>query len=444
MHELDKLELSSLKRDRPRRIEVTLIQKTGQQRIVDLSTTTIQDVGGKHNVVMQVLDMTERMHLERQLRQAQKMKAVGTLAGGVAHDFNNLLTAIRGCTDLAIRMLDQAHPAYVELQEVLSSANRASDLTRQLLAFSRNQPLEFKNILLNRLIEDILKMLHRLIGEDIGIRTHLADDLWIVRADRGSIEEVVMNLAINARDAMPKGGQIEIHTANVVIDEAHCAEHPEARCGSHVCLSVSDTGEGMSPNTLARIFEPFFSTKVTGKGTGLGLAVVYGIIKQHNGWVHVESEPAQGSTFKIYIQRSSGEIETARESEKLEDYRGSGERILVVEDEDRVRELFEKFLSQHGYTIFTAIDVEDAESVFQREQGQFDLIFSDVVLPDGTGIDLVDRFLEEKPELRIMLSSGYADQKSQWQVIKDKGYPFFPKPFTLLNLLKSIQGILRS
>ncbi len=419
--------------------EASLIRRNGEKRQVELNGTFIRDSKDVINMVIQVLDVTERVRLEEQLRQDQKMKAIGTLAGGVSHDFNNLLTAIRGCTDLAIRQLEDTHPALIELQEVLASATRASDLTRQLLAFSRNQPLEFKNININQLIEGLLKMLHRLIGEDIGIKTSLSDDLWVVRADRGSIEEVIMNLAVNARDAMPNGGKLLIKTENVVIDETYSEVQAETRSGEFVCLSVTDTGEGMSRETINRIFEPFFSTKVTGKGTGLGLSVVYGIIKQHGGWINVYSEPEHGSIFKIYLEKVEGAVENRPKTETLEMFNGNGEKILIVEDEHRVRQLTEKFLSRHGYTIVSAQNIHEAKQIFNTEQGQFDLLFSDVVLPDGTGIDLVKSLRKTNPDLKVLLSSGYTDHKSQWVVINEMELPFLPKPFTLDNLLRAVR-----
>jgi len=426
------------------RHETALIQRNGEKRRVELNGALMTDSREVINIIIQVVDITDRVRLEEQLRQDQKMKAIGTLAGGVAHDFNNLLTAIRGCTDLASRQIEETHPAQLELQEVLTASSRASDLTRQLLAFSRNQPLEFKNIDLNQLIEGLLKMLRRLIGEDIRIETALADDLWLVRADRAGIEEVILNLAVNARDAMPDGGRLLIQTENTHIEEAFTRPQTEVRGGEFVCLTISDTGEGMSIETIDRIFEPFFSTKVTGKGTGLGLSVVYGIVKQHNGWVSVSSKPGHGSAFKIYLDRAEGLVSVPSQNETLHLLKGNGERILIVEDEHRVRRLTDKFLSANGYDVMTAESIVEAGSLFDQEDGRFDLLFSDVVLPDGTGIELADILRKKQPELRVLLSSGYTDHKSQWRMIQEKNIPFLPKPFTLDGLLRAIREAILS
>lgn len=405
-------------------------------------------VRGDPNCVLSVsVDITEnkiteeeRAHMQDQLLQVQKMDAIGRLTGGVAHDFNNLLTAIHGCTDMAIMRVDKDNPIYHDLREVQVAAGRAADLTHQLLLFSRKHPTQFLPLNLNAIISDLLKMLHRLIGEDIGINTVLADDLWTIRADRGTIEQVIMNLAVNARDAMPSGGDLIIRTENILPDQNYIQRVPEARAGQFVRLSLIDTGIGMNEMTLQHIFEPFFSTKGPGKGTGLGLSVVYGIVSQHDGWIDVTSEQGVGSSFDIYFPSVHEEpVGIEEEIYDLDALRGNGERILIVEDEDGLRDFVRSALTKYGYQVLTAGDSSEALQVFLRENGEFDLVFSDVVLPDENGLILVERLLKEKPETLILLTSGYTDHKSQWPIIERKGYPFLQKPYNLGLILKTIQ-----
>ncbi len=386
----------------------------------------------------------EREKLQAQLLQAQKMEAIGTLAGGVAHDFNNLLTAIQGYTEIAMLNVDQAEPMHKNLEQIHYAAERATSLTRQLLLFSRRQPMELVAINMNKTVEGLLKMLHRLIGEDITVKMDLQGDAWTVQADAGTIEQVFMNLAVNARDAMPEGGILTIKTQNVDLDDEYCKLIPEARPGKFVCLVVADTGIGMDDVVLQRIFEPFFTTKEFGKGTGLGLSVVYGIIKQHDGWINVYSEKGQGSAFKVYLPASSVDVKKDEVEEKvcLQDIQGKGERILLVEDEDAVREFASKVLKDNGYKVFEAADAREALALFEEENGQFDLIFSDMVLPDKSGLQLVDQLLAQKSELIIMLSSGYSDDKSQWPAIREKGYRFLQKPYSIPDLLRCFREVL--
>ncbi|MBN1782403.1 response regulator [bacterium] len=426
----------------PSRHDFEIMRKDGEKRQMQVVVSPVKSPDGHSQTVIQLLDVTERNKLEQQLRHAQKMKAVGTLAGGVAHDFNNIMTAIRGCTDLVISQIETDDPIYQDLKEVQVSAERASDLTRQLLFFSRNQPMEMIPMNFNKTLEGLFKMLHRLIGEDIGISTSLAPDLWNVRADKGSIEEVVMNLAVNARDAMPKGGKLTIKTDNIEVDKTYCLNTPEAKPGNYVCISVEDSGIGMEKETMERIFEPFFSTKGPGRGTGLGLAVVYGIVKQHDGWINVYSEPNHGSTFKIYLPVSTDEALVEREKIDPAILVGKGERILVVEDEQRVRDLAKKVLGKHNYQVITAENMAEAEAIFKKEKGDFELLFSDVVLPDGNGIELTDRLIKKKKNFKVILSSGYTDKKSQWEIIKKRGIRFLQKPYSLVALLQAVREIL--
>ncbi len=385
----------------------------------------------------------EKEKMQAQLLQAQKMEAIGTLAGGVAHDFNNLLTAIRGYIDLVMMKVDETEPFYRNLKQIRNASVRAADLTRQLLLFSRKQPMEFIHLNINRTVDDLLKMLNRLIGEDIEIRTFLEPDIWTVRADPGSIEQVIMNLAGNARDAMPNGGSLTIRTENVLLDEEYCRVALEARPGKFVCLSVEDTGVGMSKNITQHIFEPFFTTKEAGKGTGLGLSVVYGIVKHHEGWINVSSIFGRGSTFRIYLPASSEKSEDEeRRADPFHYLHGSGERILLVEDEEGVRSFASEVLRESGYSVAEAANVHDALEIFEREKGDFHLILSDVVLPDKSGLHLVDQLLSYKPDLRVLLSSGYSDQKSQWRLIQEREFRFLQKPYALADLLQAVKDVM--
>jgi len=387
----------------------------------------------------------EKEKVQAELLQAQKMEAIGILAGGIAHDFNNLLTAIQGCADVAMLELEKSHIVYRDLQEIQSASGRAADLTRQLLLFGRKQPLKYDLINLDQLIENLLKIFHRLIGEDIGISIDFEPDLWNVNADRGSMEQVIMNLVVNARDAMPDGGKLTLKTENIVLDKPAARLIPEAKPGKFVCFSVSDTGMGMDQETIRHIFEPFFTTKGVGKGTGLGLSVIYGIIQQHNGWIHVYSEPGQGSIFRVYLpavfdKEEQSDIEKA--GKKFP--KGNGERILIVEDEEMVRSFTRKALVKNGYKVFTAANVNEAKRVFTSNNRDFELLFSDVVLPDGNGIELVDQILSEKPQIKVLLASGYTDKKSQWPLIKKRGFEFMQKPYDLGDLLRTLRGILNA
>jgi nitrogen-specific signal transduction histidine kinase/CheY-like chemotaxis protein len=385
----------------------------------------------------------EKEKMESQLLQVQKMDAVGTLTGGVAHDFNNLLTAIRGCTDMALMKTDESSPIYHDLKEIQNAAVRAADLTRQLLLFSSRHPIRFSVISLNRLVDDLLKMLHRLIGEDIGISTALDSELWSVRADKGTLEQVVVNLAVNARDAMPKGGKLVLRTENLWVHDKDMVSMPEGREGRFVRLSVTDTGVGMDPGTLEHIFEPFYSTKGPGRGTGLGLSVVYGIVRQHKGWISVQSESGIGTTFDIYLPAVMEKaVPYADEEHPLASLSGKGERILIVEDSDGVRDFLQSALKTNGYRVWTTSTVREALDLYRRERAGFDLVFSDVVLPDQNGIELVERLLAENPRLKVLLSSGYTDHKSHWPIIQDRKFRFLQKPYSLKTLLATVQDVL--
>ena len=386
----------------------------------------------------------ERVKMQAQLFQAQKMEAIGAVAGGVAHDFNNLMTAIQISTDLAMMKIDETHDLFRELKEIRNSAMRATGLIRQLLLFSRKHPMEFRTLDLNPIIENMLHMLHRLIGEDIDIRAELDPALQPVRADASNMEQVIMNFVLNGRDAMPKGGSVVIRTSNVELDEADCRKMSDLKPGQHVRLSVSDTGIGMDAVTLDHIFEPFFTTKAPGKGTGLGLSVVYGIVKQHEGAIQVQSEPMKGSTFSVILPAAQVKAEAAGESKaSYLEYAGKGQVILLVEDEDKVRESAAKAMVKCGYRVVIASNADAAMELMSREKGRFDLVFTDVVLSDRTGIELAEEIQRDYPGMRILLCSGYTDQKSQWPIIREKGFRFLQKPYDLTGLLRAIHEALR-
>ena len=389
----------------------------------------------KHEIVAK-----EKEKIHEQLVQAQKMEAIGILAGGIAHDFNNILTAIQVSAEIALMETEEESTLYEDINEIQKLTNKASDFIRQLLLFSRKHPMEMKVINLNDSISSLNKMLHRIIGEDISIKTTFEQNLKPIKADVGTMEQVIMNLAVNARDAMPDGGVIEIKTENAILDSGNedVTDGP-VEC---VCLTVSDTGIGMDQQTIEHIFEPFFSTKGVGKGTGLGLSVVYGIIQQHNGWIDVDSEPGNGTSFKIYIPAAQDSEEKKKNNQKIKHKnRGMGKRILLIEDEEKVRESTSYGLNRSGYTVFSAASAEEAKAVFIRENGNFHLILSDVVLPDKSGLELVEELIELNPNLNILISSGYTDQKARWPEINEKGYRFLEKPYALSELIKAVEEL---
>jgi len=400
----------------------------------------VAPITGEGYVNLYGRDMTEHRRIEERFRSLQKMEAIGTLAGGVAHDFNNLLTTIIGQTDLAMMELDADKPARAQLEEIYEASMRASALTRQLLLFSRKQPMEKKPVDINGTVVNLLKMVKRVIGEDIEVKVELEPELWPVEADPGNIEQVIVNLAVNARDAMPEGGSVTIKTENSYQGGESLPQDIQVSQGNHVCLSLTDTGTGMDADTMHHIFEPFFTTKEAGKGTGLGLSVVYGIVRKHKGWVDVVSQRGQGSTFMVYLPASepvTSEDLEARDS--IEIYQGRGEHVLLVEDDPAVRSLVLAALESNGYLVREAGSYDEAISIFEKDPGSFQFILSDVVLPDKSGIQLVETLLSIRPDLKILLCSGYTDEKSQWSVIKERNYNFLEKPFNVTTLLQRVR-----
>ncbi|GBE58333.1 blue-light-activated protein [bacterium BMS3Abin01] len=423
-------------------VEEKFIKLDGSVIDVEISAMTVNYKGEKA-VQVAFQDVTERKQLEEQLRQAQKMESVGTMAGGIAHDFNNYLTAIEGYIDLVLMDIPENDPVREELLEARRSADRAANLTRQLLLFSRREPMDLRPTDLSRVISDIQKMMDRLLGERYTLALELKESAWTVKADAGHLEQVIMNLIVNARDAMPGGGEIRISTENVQVDDDYAREHSDATVGSYVCLIVSDEGSGMDKQTLSHIFDPFFSTKSGKEGTGLGLSVVYGIVSQHGGWIDADSSPGRGAVFRVFIPAMPMEREQEPGVQGLvEDLKGNGERVLLVEDESAVRALANRLLSEHGYQVYAAGDADEAGSIFEKEKGDFDLVFSDVVLPGEDGISFVGRLRRQRPELRVLLASGYSGDETNRVEIEQHGYRFMQKPYSLKVLMKTIKDVL--
>jgi len=379
---------------------------------------------------------------EKQLWLSQKMEAVGRLAGGVAHDFNNLLTVIKGYTELILGGLEPSDPLRAEMEEVQKAADRAAALTRQLLAFSRRQVLAPRVVNLNDLVEDMNKLLRRLLGEDIQLCTKLGSDLGSVTADPGQIEQVIMNLAVNARDAMPKGGKLTLETANADLDPAYSRQHAPLRPGAYVMLAITDTGSGIDPETLSRVFEPFFTTKEQGKGTGLGLSTVYGIIKQSGGYIWPYSELGIGTTFKIYLPRVDEMAARLPAPTEATSGLGGTETILLVEDEEGVRSLTSQLLQRHGYTVLEAEHGQDALLLCERYSGPIHLLLSDVVLAHMSGRDLAQRLSPLRPKMKVLYMSGYSDEAIVLHGVLDPGTAFLQKPFTTASLLRKLREVL--
>ncbi len=381
---------------------------------------------------------------QNELLLAQKMEAVGRLAGGVAHDFNNMLTVIVGHSEYLLMSLKQDDSHRSSVEEILNAAKKSGSLTHQLLAFSRKQVLQPIVLDLNTLIMDIEKMLHRLIGEDINLVTILEPELGRVKADVGQMQQVIMNLAVNARDAMPLGGKIIIETSNIYLDEEYAGYHIPAKPGSYVLLAVSDTGTGMDKETQSHIFEPFFTTKKLGKGTGLGLSTVYGIIKQSDGYIWVYSESGHGTTFKIYLPRVGEDIEPGEPTRVPAPSLAGTETVLVVEDEDMVREIIRHILLDYGYNILESHNPRTALQVCDLFEGKIHLMVTDIVMPGMSGRELAEKATSRYPKMKILYISGYTDDVIVHHGILDSGIAFLPKPFTPYSLASKVREVLDS
>jgi PAS domain S-box-containing protein len=422
------------------RLELVALRRDGTEVAVELAVAPIR-LGRSWIFSAFIRDVSERNQLELQLRQAQKMEAVGRLAGGIAHDFNNLLTAIFGYADLLAEDLPPDSPGQTDVKEIRTAATRASALTRQLLAFSRQQVLQPVVLNVIDVVGDLENMLQRLLGADVELEAHFAADVGNIRADQGQLEQVILNLAVNARDAMPTGGKLTIETANVELDEHYAQTHRPVVPGRYVMIAVSDTGIGMDAATQARIFEPFFTTKEPGKGTGLGLATAYGIVKQSGGFIWVYSEVGRGATFKIYLPRVDAPTEAVAVPPELGTVAGT-ETVLVAEDDPLLLPLARDVLKRLGYTVLEARTPADAMAVAQAHKGIIHLLVSDVVMPGESGLQLARRLLALRPNLRVLYISGYSDEAIVRHGLLDPGTTFLQKPFSPAALARKVRELL--
>ncbi|MDA8121487.1 MAG: ATP-binding protein, partial [Deltaproteobacteria bacterium] len=396
------------------------------------------------NYVGVLRDTTREHQLSEQLRQSQKMEAIGTLAGGVAHDFNNLLTVIEGYSDLLLSRLGEGNPLAAEVREIRKASDSASALTRQLLAFSRMQVFQPKVIDLNGLVTNVRKMLGRLIGENIDLVTVAGADLGRVKVDASQVEQVLMNLVVNARDAMPDGGRITIETSNVTLDESFAGKQVVFRPGPYVMLTVADTGTGMNQETMSRIFEPFFTTKETGKGTGLGLATVYGIVKQSGGYIWVYSEPGHGTTFKIHLPRVDEQPEEEAPRPQVPARSSGSETVLVVEDTDMVKNLVREILVNSGYTVLEASDGNEALALCERRKEPIHLLVTDMMMPGMSGTELAKAVSSIRPGTKVLYMSGYTEYGSADNPGLPGGSFFIQKPFSVAGLARKVREVLES
>jgi PAS domain S-box-containing protein len=429
-------------RGEPFQAEYRLKRKDGRE--VWLSDTGVVIQGSNAHPLMEgvIVDVTERKQLETQLQQSRKMEAVGRLAGGIAHDFNNLLTIITGYTDLALSRSSVPLELRTDIERIENAAGRAAALVRQLLAFSRKQVLQPKILDLNAIVLNMDKLLRRLMDDNIAMTTNVDEKLGKIRADPAQVEQVIMNLVVNARDAMPKGGRIVLETCNVDLNAEYAAEHVTVKPGPYVMLAVSDSGVGMNPETVAHIFEPFYTTKEAGHGTGLGLSTVYGIVKQSGGYIWVYSEPGKGSTFKVYLPRLEGEEEKLAEKTITAIEERGTETILLVEDEEAVRELIQTILSGRGYQVMVADSPWQAEEIAASFSGELHLLLTDVVMPQTSGRELSAKIVAKRPHIRVLYMSGYTENVVTSGGLLEQGLAFLQKPFSPSSLLHKVREVL--
>jgi PAS domain S-box-containing protein len=420
--------------------EYRMTRKDGRIIWVSDSAVVVPDSQGHPLMEGIIVDITERKQLELQLQQSRRMEAVGRLAGGIAHDFNNLLTIVKGYTELALNRAGLLPEVRTDIEHIEDASERATTLVRQLLAFSRKQILQPKILDLNNIVLGLDNLLRRLVSEDIEMKTLAGENVGAVKADPGQIEQVIMNLVVNARDAMPDGGRLTIETANVDLDAAYARDHATVRPGSYVMLAVTDTGIGMDSDTVAHIFEPFYTTK--GRGTGLGLSTVYGIVKQSGGYIWVYSEPGLGSSFKVYLPRVSEPIEASGGTRKKRRARGGTETILLVEDEPAVRELTRLVLEAQGYSVVEAPSPEDAERLCENGKGEIHLLLTDVVMPGVSGHELAKRITARRPKIKVLYMSGYTHNVIASGGMLERGIAFLQKPFTPATLIDKVRDVL--
>ena len=424
--------------------QIELTAKGGRRVTLEVSSRPIFKGGEMVGVQGTARDVTERNLLQEQLAQSQKMDAIGRLAGGVAHDFNNLLTAIIGYSQILLSGLNEQDPSFARLTEIEKAGKRAASLTNQLLAFSRKQVLQPHVLDLNVVVSELGKLLRRLIGEHITLVTKFDPALWQVKADPSQIEQIILNLAINARDAMPGGGTLTIQTTNVHLDESYSSHHLDSHPGPHVMVAVSDTGVGMDRQTQSRIFEPFFTTKEKGKGTGLGLSMVYGIVKQSGGTVRVYSERGRGTTFKIYLPRTAEAQSVAQTVDSNGKVLSGSETILVAEDEGAVRAFARTVLTARGYNVLEASTGAEAMLICQQAEAPIHLLLTDMVLPDVGGGSLARAVLTHRSETKVLYMSGYTDEAISQQGVLEPDMPFLEKPFTPDGLAGKVRELLDS
>lgn len=397
----------------------------------------IEDISKQKNIEQ------EKNTMLQQFQQKQKMESIGQLAGGIAHDFNNLLTVITGYAQLLLQYPDMSEDVIISLKEIKRASDIAASLVSQLLSFSRKQMLHTHDVEINIIIESISGMLKRLISEDILIKKNLTEDLPLVNADTNQLQQVIINLVVNARDAMLDGGIIFISTKLIDVDKDSIANNLSDHHGSFIEVEVRDTGIGMDEKIMEKVFEPFFTTKEVGKGTGLGLAMVYGTIQQHNGWINLSSKLGEGTSFKIYLPIVKNKTTpTYNSAYGVAELEGNGENILLVEDAEGVQKYAESILRAFGYNVLKASNANDAIEIFEKEKDNLCMVFSDVVLPDTNGVQLIEKMQSIQPEIPFLLCSGYSNEKSRWSVINEKKYPFIQKPYSQYDLLNKIKEIL--
>ena len=416
--------------------------KKGGESGAGLLSAELIELGGKQCAITVTVDITDRIQLESRLRQSHKLESVGRLAGGVAHDFNNLLTLINGYSDFLLKTLHTDDPLRLHVQEIKKAGEHAASLTKQLLTFSRKQIIEPRQLDVNNIVNDAERMLQRLIGEDIELVTTLDPLLGHVIADPDQIQQVIMNLVVNARDAMPDGGKLEITTKNVDVDASTAAAHPGAVPGKFALMTVNDNGIGMDETTLQSVFEPFFTTKEPGKGTGLGLSTVYGIVQHSGGWIQIWSKVGQGTSFEIYLPRVDAILAPEPAGTEARDTLHGGETVLVVEDHDQVRELSKTILEAYGYDVLEAANSEEAFDVEKRHTGEIHLLLTDVILPGMNGKVLSERLRVLRPKLKVLFTSGYTADVIARRGVLERDVPYLSKPFSPEALAAKIREVL--